>query len=177
MYSLSQMGSISYDDLQTILSSRNFTTHTTIPGIWTHKFKDLSFILTINDFVLKYTKQHEATYFTKLLSTKYHITIDWSGSNYCGLNLTLSYDHPRHVDINMCTYVTNILTRYNHSPPNKMINTQFPFICTYNSQYSQILTTPDNTQLLSSELQTKFQQIIGSILFYGQEMDNTTLIT
>ena len=80
MYSLPQAGKLANDELIKHLAPFGYqpTTHT--PGLWRHKTRNISFVLTVDDFGINYTKTRDATHLLNALRTKYELSTDWTGS-------------------------------------------------------------------------------------------------
>ena len=73
------------------------------------------FTLVVDDFGIKYVGEEHAKHLPNALHSNYTIKTDWTGSLYCGINLTWNYDK-KYVDIAMPNYVLKQLTKYNHPP-------------------------------------------------------------
>ena len=58
--------------------------------------------------MVKYITKSDAQHLIAALKTKYEITIDWSGKNFCSLNCDWHYDKG-FVDMSMPKYVMNAL--------------------------------------------------------------------
>ena len=87
MYGLPRAGKIAHDKFVRDLAPFEYhpTTHT--PGLRTHVTRPLSFVLTLDDFCIKYTDINDANHLLAFLRRKYDVTTDWSGSLYCGITL------------------------------------------------------------------------------------------
>lgn len=112
MYGLPQAGHIAFDKLQTTLNTAGFHTHPTTPGLWTHNIHPLSFILSTDDFGIKYVKPEDALYLINTLQTHYPITIYLTGAHFCGFTLQWEYGHKRTVEVTLPNYVPHMLTKY-----------------------------------------------------------------
>ena len=177
MYGLPQSGKLAYDKLAKLLTSHNFHTHLSTPGLWTHTTRPIAFILCVDDFGLKYTHQADAIAFIAMLQTLYPITIDWSGQHYCGLTIAWHYAHPRHVDITMPTYIPSMLHRRQHRPPPKPQHSPYHFTQPQYFPRIQSPTPQDTTPKLPPHQKTFIQQTIGTLLYYAREVDPTILVT
>ena len=69
IYGLPQAGKLANDEFIKHLAPFGYqpTTHT--PGLLTHKNRNISFVLTIDDFGIKYTKMRDATHLFNALRT------------------------------------------------------------------------------------------------------------
>ena len=101
MYGLQQAGRLAHYMLTKHLNSYNFHTTQTTPELWTHSSKQISFVLCVDDFGIKYENKIDFEYLSSILQQLYPITVDITGQHYCGLTLHWEYNNPKHVDINM----------------------------------------------------------------------------
>ena len=85
------------------------------PGLWRHQSHPTKFTLYVDDFGNKYFTKTDAMHLITALQHNYEITIDWSGSSYCGLDLKWNYEQ-EYVDVSMNGYVKRALHRFNHVP-------------------------------------------------------------
>ena len=74
MYGLPQAGKLANDELIKHLAPFGCqpTTHT--PGLWTHQTHNIYFVLTVDDFGIKYTKMRDANHLLNALRTKYELS-------------------------------------------------------------------------------------------------------
>jgi Reverse transcriptase (RNA-dependent DNA polymerase). len=117
MYGLKQAGRIAYDQLVTHLAKYGYRP-TTTQGLWKHDTRNISFILVVDDFGLKYTNEHDAQHLIQALQDLYRVNVNWSGSLYCGLTLQWNYAQ-KYVDISMPGYIQKVLTKFQHPPPSR----------------------------------------------------------
>ena len=73
-------------------------------GMWGHKTLRTRFCLCVDDFGLKFYSRTDAEHFLKALGTNYKYTVDWSGTNYCGLTFEWQYEKG-YVDVGMPKYI------------------------------------------------------------------------
>ena len=57
------------------------------PGIWRYETRDIMFTLAIDNFVIKYFRKQNVDHLLECLRRFYQISVDWTGTTYCGLNL------------------------------------------------------------------------------------------
>ena len=117
MYGLPQVGTLTNDELIKHLVPFGYypTSHT--PGLWTHNTRNISFVLTVDDFGIKYTKMRDATHLLNALRTKYELSTYWTGFSYCGLTLKWDYTEGT-AQLSIPGYIATVLHKYNHPPPN-----------------------------------------------------------
>ena len=58
------------------------------------------FTLAVDDLGIKFFNKYHAEHLYKALHTKYEISVDWTGSHYCGLAIDWYYDKA-YVDISI----------------------------------------------------------------------------
>ena len=131
MYRLKQAARLAYDLLKKRLLPFGYYPDKICPNIWKHTTNSTTFILCVDDFGVKYFTRQEADHLIMALKSNYDITIDWTGENYCGLNIKWNY-LLNYVDVSMPNYVIKFLAKQGHKnhPNNKMLHTngQYQFM-------------------------------------------------
>jgi hypothetical protein len=174
MYGLKQAGRIAYNELVTHLAKYGYVPSKTTQGLWHHKTRPIQFILVVDDFGVKYTNEEDVKHLIQALQAKYTISIDWSGSLYCGLHLNWNYDQG-YVDVNMPNYITTARKKYQHPQPNRPQHA--PAKWTQPAYGVRIqYTNPDTSAPCSDSEKQKIQQIIGTLLYYARAVDPTMLV-
>ena len=87
MYGLKQAAVLAYNNLVNNLREHGYAPIPQTVGLWKHKTLPTTFCLCVDDFGIKYFKKEHADHLLNALRTKYKISVDWTGSNYCGLHL------------------------------------------------------------------------------------------
>ena len=113
IYGLPQAGILANKLLKKRMRPEGYYEVAHTPGLWKHVTRPISFILVVNDFGVKYTRDEHAHCLIKALQKNYKLSIDWTGSLYCGISLDWNYDKG-YVDIAMPGYVKKLLIRYKH---------------------------------------------------------------
>jgi hypothetical protein len=145
------------------------------PGLWTHKTRDVTFCIVVNDFGIKYTNRCDAEHLLTALQALYVVTTDWTGSLY--LAMTIDWDYHNHtVDISMPGYFTKALDRFQHNSCGRAQNSPHDWIKSQYGSHPQLTPVPDATDLLPPSTLTRIQEIIGTLLLYGRAIDSTMLI-
>ena len=67
MYGLKEAGYLSNLELKRILAKEGYVASKFTPGLFTHKTKDISFSLVVDDFGVKYTKKEDAEHLLKTI--------------------------------------------------------------------------------------------------------------
>ena len=173
MYGLKQASVLAYKQLVSALGVHGYFPEPHTTGIWSHKTLKTKFCLCVDDFGIKAFSRDDALHLLTSLQTKYVISVDWKGSNYCGLTLEWDYDNGT-VDISMPGYVHKQLHRYQHPKP---LRPQFAphhwSLPSYGKQPQLVLI--DKSKSLN-KIQTRLvQSISGAFLYYGRAVDPTIL--
>jgi len=93
MYGLPQAGRLAHDGLKQHLAPYGYAPVTYTPGLWVNKRRQISFTLVVDDFGIKYDlSNNHIHHLINALEKKYTITIDMSGSLFCGVTLDWRYD-------------------------------------------------------------------------------------
>ena len=85
MYGLKQEAIVSYTALQQRLELAGYYPIKESNGLWRHEDQHTIFSLTLDDFGIKYFSKEDAVHLIETLQKHYEISIDWDGTNYCGL--------------------------------------------------------------------------------------------
>ena len=67
MYGLPQAGSLGHDLLEERLNKEGYFQSKTVSGLWSHKTRDIKFVLVVDDFGIKYIKQTELDHLIQTL--------------------------------------------------------------------------------------------------------------
>ena len=115
MYGLNTATLLAYTQLVNTLKDFGYQPIPGTMGLWKHATRPISFCLCVDDFGVKYQNKEDVTHLLNALGSKYKYSVDWSGSNYCGLHMKWNYDK-RYVDISMPGYIIVALTRLQYIP-------------------------------------------------------------
>ena len=108
MYGLKQAAVLAYNNLVNNLRQHGYAPIPQTVGLWKHKTLPTTFCLCVDDFGIKYFKKEHADHLLNALKTKYKISVDWNGTNYCGLTLKWNYALG-YVDVSMPGYIPRLL--------------------------------------------------------------------
>ena len=92
MYGLKQVGYLANQNLQKHLAKYGYTTCRHTRGLWKHHTQDIQFVLVVDDFGIQYVYNDDLQHLLNVLKDRYTISLDSSGSNYCGLALNWDYN-------------------------------------------------------------------------------------
>ncbi len=147
-----------------------------IPGYWRHATRPIQFILTVDDFGIKYVGREHAEHLLNIIKKDYKLTIDWTGSKCIGLTLDWDYEN-KQVHVSMPGYVQRALTRFAHPKPTKIQNQPHPHIPPKYGATVQHATEEDNTPQVSAEKKKFIQQVTGTFMYLARAVDPTILTT
>jgi hypothetical protein len=116
MYGLKQAGILANQLLQTRLAPFVYYPARHTPGLWLHKTWPISFTLVVNDLAVKYVGKQHAEHLRNALLRTFELTMDWTATVYSGMTLKWDYKK-RTCDISMPSYVSNILSKFQHDAP------------------------------------------------------------
>ena len=113
-YGLPQSGRLANDLLRTRLEKLVYYEADTTPGIWSHKWHPVQFVLILDDFGIKYFGKQHALHLLKILEQNYDITTDWEGGGFAGIDLAWDYND-KHANIpyriSMNGYIEKVLLK------------------------------------------------------------------
>ena len=174
MYGLKQAARLAHDQLVNHLHKYGYSPDKYAPNIWGHETRKTKFCLCVDDFGVKYFSKNDANHLITALQHSYDITTDWEGKHYCGLALEWDYEKG-HVDISMPEYVVQALQRLQHMFPRRPQYSPHRWEVPNYSSKVQYAKKPDMSELLGKDAKTRIQRVVGTFLYYGRAIDNTTL--
>jgi len=152
MYGLPQVGIIAQELLQERLAKVGYHQSQIIPGLWTHKTRNICFTLVVDDFAIKYTKKEDAQHLIDALEKDYTISTDWDATKYIGL--TINWDYViRNVNIHMPGYLSKAMQRFKHPTPAKQQNAPHPHIAPNYGAKVQFSPEDDDSPPLTRKIQ------------------------
>lgn len=174
MYGLKQAAILAYNQLVARLEQYGYHPLRSSTGLWKHKTKRTMFALCVDDFGIKYDNKDDLNHLLHALKMFYDITIDMTGSSFCGLTLHWDYNN-QFVDVSMPGYVEKKLQKFQHPMPNKPQYAPHPWIKPSYGQKLQYAPPPDDSDKLDKKGTTRVQSITGSFLYYARAVDPTIL--
>ena len=174
MYGLKQVAILAYKQLKTNLDKFGYHPIPHSVGMWKHKTRKTMFCLCVDDFGIQYHSRADADHLINALKSFYHITIDWSGKHYCGLNLDWNYD-AGFVDISMPGYIDKLLQRLKHPSPKRPVDAPHKWKSPTYGRTTQFVTPIDTSPLLMPAASLLLQSTVGSLLFYSRAVDPSML--
>ena len=127
MYGLPQAESISQQLLDKWLNAKGYYQRKITPGLWTHKWRLISFALCVDAFGVKYVGQEHAEHLLTKINEHYDTSHEWEGERNIGL--TIDWDYPQHmVHISMPNYCKKSRKQIQHEIQKKWQDQPYPHI-------------------------------------------------
>eukprot|EP00804_Cyclotella_cryptica_P011723 CCRYP_011329-RA/>CCRYP_011329-RA protein AED:0.36 eAED:0.39 QI:0/0/0/1/0/0/3/0/333 len=139
------------------------------PGLFKHLNRPIQFALVVDNFGIKYHCKQHLEHLINTIRCHYEVTLDETGSLYCGITLDWHYDQG-YIYISMSGYVKN-----NSSNPKKPVNTPWEPCAIHYGAKTQCTLPVDNSPRLDKHGIRRIQQIAGSFLYYCCATDPTIL--
>ncbi len=116
MWGLPQAGILANKLLKKYLAPHKYFECTHTPSLWRHATRPITFMLVVDNFGVKYTRQEDIDHLIECIKKKYKLTEDWDGDLYCGIHLKWDYK-ARTLDIFMPGYILKQLQKNKHASP------------------------------------------------------------
>ena len=174
MYGLPQSGKIAQEQLEKRLNKKGYYQSTIIPGLWTHKWRPISFTLVVDDFGVKYERKEDAEHLVSTIKADYECTVEWEGKRFIGLTLDWDYAGGE-VHISMPGYIDEALAELDHPRPKKKQHSPFPYTAPKYGEKVQYAKDEDKSPKLDKEGQKFIQRAVGKFSFIARAIDSTML--
>lgn len=175
MYGLKEAGIVAWLELVAHMKKHGYEPMRLTTGMWRHTTRKTIFTLTVDDFGIKYCNNDDLQHLLQTLRQKYTITVDMTGSQYCGLTLDWNYDKG-YVDIHIPKYIKEALHQLQHKTPNKPVHAPHKWREVAYGRKTQKPTEDEDSPLLDAEGKKRIQRITGKLLFYARAVDHTMLV-
>jgi hypothetical protein len=131
--------------------------------------------LVVDDFGIKYVCEQHADHLINAVKNLYGVSLDWTGSLYCGLTLKWDY-RKRTVNVSMPGYIAAALHKFQPPPPIKAQDAPHNWTQPVNGSKVQYAADKDNSDLFEPKTITLIQQIVGTLLYYAMAVNPTMLV-
>ncbi len=173
MYGLKQASLLAYKHLVNQLAPYGYRPCPYTTGLWEHTTRRTKFCLCVDDFGVKYFSTADAEHLLTSLRNHYKISVDWAGTDYCGLSIKWNYAK-RYVDISMPGYIKSTLDRLQHPTPSRPQHA--PHLWTQPAYGQKLQLAPiDETPKLDKTGTHFIQSCVGSLLYYARAVDGCML--
>ena len=173
MYGLPQAGSLGHDLLQERLNKEGYFQSKTVSGLWSHKTRDIKFVLVVDDFGIKYIKQTDLDHLIQTLEKHCQVTVDKEGKEFVKIDLDWDCENGK-VPLSMAPYLQKALRQFDNLVPTKHHDSPYPHTePTYGAK--QHFAAYDASPQVGPEEQKHLQQVNGKFLWYARGVDGTLL--
>ena len=173
MPGLKQSGHIANNQLKVDLAQFGFSPVPRTPALWKHDTKPVFFSFVVDDFVVKYIRRENANHL-KVLQKLYTISINCTGSLFCGL--TIDWDYAaQNCDISMSDYLQTALLKFQHPAPKRPQHAPQSWAKTTHIAQVKYAQDNDSSPLLPAKTINLVQKIVGTLIYYSIAVDPTML--
>ncbi len=145
------------------------------PGLWRHKWRRNYFCLLGDNFGVKYVGIECFNHLLDLLKKFHGVQCNMAGDEFAGINI--KWDNvgcPCH--ISMPDYIKNLLIKFKHPWHTKPRCSPYKCLLIAYSAKAQLTPEVDTSDLLDNHHKRRIQEIVGSLLYYAQAVDNKVLV-
>ena len=132
MKGLPQAGMLANKLLKGRLAKHGYYEVCHTPGYWHHMWRPLDFMLVVDDFGVGYENNKHALHLLQTLHQYYEaISINWTGTIYCGI--TLKWDYSKQTcELSLPGYVQHAVNKFQNGikSPNKPTDAPHPYKAT-----------------------------------------------
>jgi hypothetical protein len=173
IYGLKQAGRLAQLRLLAHLAAHGYHQAEHTPCLFIHDTLSIKFVLTVDDFGVKYHSEEDVSHLILCLEELYTIRVDWSGTKFVGF--TILHDVIRRtITISMPGYMQRAVTRFNTLG---MADNPGEHVPLYRRGRldGQALPPDDVSPPLSPQRAKRIQEITGVVLYYARAVDPTLL--
>eukprot|EP00804_Cyclotella_cryptica_P026321 CCRYP_007641-RA/>CCRYP_007641-RA protein AED:0.40 eAED:0.40 QI:0/0/0/1/0/0/2/0/241 len=87
MYRLLQSGLLANELLKKHINQHGYVQSKLVPGLWCQRTCPIQFVLTVNDFGVKYVGCQHAKHWYTVICKHYQVTTDWARERFIGIHL------------------------------------------------------------------------------------------
>ena len=172
MYGLAQSGILANKLLEERLTAHGYYQSKLTPGLWRHRWRQISFALVVDDFGIKYVRQEDVDHLIAALRENYEIKIDWTGSLFCGITLDWNYV-ARTVRLSMPGYIEQAIHRFQHIIRKHQDSPHKHAVIQYGAKIQTV--DEDNSPPILPDKIKRIQEVVGTLLYYARAVDSTML--
>ena len=172
---LKQSGIIANERLTLHLANHVYAPVPCTLSLWSHTHFLIMFPLIVNNFGIKYTGDAAAHHLIAALRSLYTISLNWSGSLFCGLNLAWDYAKWT-VNVSMPGYIYEALQKFQHPYPKHRQYDPHAWAQPVYGAKVQHADNIDDSPVLPPKTGRLVHQIDGNLLYYTIAVDVTMLV-
>ena len=175
MYGLPQAEILANLHLRKLLEPHGYASMEHTLGLWKQKWRPIMFTLVVVNFSIQYTGKEHAHDLLACIMQEYKVIEDWEGTLYCGI--TLKWDYiKRTCELFIPGYIRRALQIYQHRAPRKPQHSPHPWTKQQYGVNIQWTEEVDESAELNPGETKRVQQVLGTLLFYAQEVDSALLL-
>ena len=175
MYELPQSGILAQALLETRINDHGYHQSKITPGLWTHEWRPICFMLVVDDFGVKCIGKEHADHLIKCIKENYDITEDWEVKRYLVLNFDWNYD-TRSVHLSMPNYIPEALKRFKRENPKLWQGSPHQHTVPNYGAKQQFSETDSDEPVLGNKAKKYIQQVLGTFLYYARAVNPTMLV-
>jgi hypothetical protein len=173
IYGLKQAGRLAQLRLLAHLAAHGYHQAEHTPCLFVHDTLNIKFVLTVDDFGVKYHSEADVGHLIRCLEELYTIRVDWAGTKFVGF--TITHDRARRtITVSMPGYMQRAVTRFNTLGQADNPGEHVP-LYRRGRLDGQALPPDDTSPLLSPQRAKRIQEITGVVLYYARAVDPTLL--
>jgi hypothetical protein len=176
-YGLPQSGRLANDLLRERLAEEGYYEAET-PGLWTHTWRPIQFVLVVDDFFVEYVGKEHAEHLANVLKKYHTISEDWTAKKFVGIDLEWNYakrHSNRSCRLSMKNYINELLFKLGHPNPRRPQTSPHKWREIDYGSKIQLSPDEDDSEPLDEEGIRWVQMVVGALLYYGRAVDNKLL--
>ena len=135
----------------------------------------ITFTLVVDDFGVKYTGKHTTLHLINALKDLYTVSVDHTGTLYCGLNINWDY-RAGNVEISMIDYIAQALNKFKHPLASKQEDSPQKWNRPRYGAKQQFADPVDQSPHLPASNIKHVQTVVVTLIYYALAVDNTMLV-
>ena len=177
LWGLPQAGILSRQRLCTHLASHGYHECPNTPGLFWHETRNVSFVLVVDDFLVKFQHKADAQHLIDSLTAQgmYAIRTNDKANKFLGFHIDYNKT-TREICIDLHAYIAKMLVRhYPNGPPPRQKSPAVYKQQDYGKPGPQFAEEPDSSPRLPDPLVKHIQKVVGSLLYFAVALDTTIL--
>ena len=176
MYGLPQEGKIVYNQLVLHLVPHGYAPVQHTPWLWQHELQEISLILWVDDFVVKYTNRKDVHHLQQALGELYWFESDWLGKMYVKIQLKWNYKQGS-ATLSLSGYIALVLARFWKKHKFRIQDFPHPYNAPKYGRTTQFAPDIPETSEISTDNNKFLEQVLGTLLYFAMTIDYTMLVT
>ncbi len=145
------------------------------PGLWCYKWRPIQFCLLVDIFGVKYVGIKHFNHLLDLLKKFHGVQCNMARDKFAGIDIKWDYVGCC-CHISMPDYIKNLLIKFKYPQPTKPCCSPYKCLPIAYSAKAQLTPEANTSDLLDNHCKCGIQEIVGSLLYYTQAVDNKLLV-